>query len=68
MGKNGTREALDTTTAAAIKTLNKEMPGLYLTVEYIDMCHRLGKKTETKNRQIIVKFTSRLVRNKVLRS
>jgi hypothetical protein len=61
-------ENADQTTDYVIDKLNKCIPGINLTKSDIDMCHRLGKPNNGgKPRQLIIKFTSRLVRNKVFR-
>ena len=61
------KENADQTTNNVITVLNKNIPGLNLKECDIDMCHRLGKAIEGRPRQVIVKFTSRLLRNKVYR-
>jgi hypothetical protein len=58
-------ETPEQTTNRVIETLNKQLPGLGITKQDIDMCHRLGKKG-IKPRQIIVKFTSRLVKERLM--
>lgn len=60
-------ENAEQTTSIVLRKLNKEVPELKLKIEDIDICHRIGKRSKDADRQIIVKFTSRLVRNKVLR-
>lgn len=59
-------ETADQTTEKVLSALNKQLPGLGLTKEDIDMCHRIGRKGR-KPRQIIIKFKSRLVKERVMR-
>lgn len=66
-GKKQVIENAEETRDLVIKTLNTKLPGLNLTTDDIDTCHRLGRKAEGKNRQIIVRFQSRLVKEKIMR-
>jgi hypothetical protein len=60
-------ESPEETRDLVIKTLNEKLPGLNLKKEDIDTCHRLGKKSEGKGRQIIVRFKSRLTKDAIMR-
>ena len=42
------------------------MENLDLTKQQIDITHRMGKQTNGKHRQIIVKFVSRMTREKIM--
>lgn len=61
----GTEDA-DTTTHTVIETLNNKIENLNLTPQQIDISHRLGPQLPGKKRQIIVKFVSRMIREKVI--
>lgn len=61
-------ENADQTTDIVIKYLNQHIADLNLKREDIDISHRLGKKSGKNPRQIIIRFMSRLTRDKLLRS
>ncbi|XP_053383866.1 uncharacterized protein LOC128550034 [Mercenaria mercenaria] len=65
--ENRLPENADQTTDIIIKTLNSHIKDLNLKREDIDISHRLGKSGGNKPRQIICRFTSRLVKDNLMR-
>lgn len=61
-------ENAEQTTNILVKIINKHIPGINLTTTDIDISHRLGKKNDNKSRPIIARFSSRLVKDKIMRN
>lgn len=59
-------ETAEQTTAEVINTINREMPGVNLKFDDIDIAHRLGKFDKDKQRQIIVKMKSRMTKINIM--
>ena len=49
-----------------LKILNEKMENLNLTKNHIDISHRMGTQTNGTDRQIMVKFVSRITREKIM--
>ncbi|XP_052791917.1 girdin-like [Mya arenaria] len=64
-GKNS-YETAEQSTKKVIEKLNSTIECLNLNTSDIDISHRVGKKYKDKHRQILVKFVSRHVRDKVM--
>ena len=65
--ENNTEDA-ETTADVVVQTLNNKIENLNLAKQQIDISHRMGKQTNAngKHRQIIVKFVSRMTREKIM--
>ena len=61
-------ESQSETTNIVVQVLNENIDDLNLERDDIDVAHRLGKIRPGERRNIIVKFVSRLTRDKVMRS
>lgn len=61
-------EAAEVTTEKIIETLNDKIPDLHLLKDHIDVAHRIGGKRKGSQRQIIVKLSSRMKRDEILKN
>lgn len=66
--KDNGEDNADITTETVISILNQKIEGLNLSNTDIDISHRLGEMTGRVARPVIVKFTSRLKREVIMRN